>query len=420
MHYLLFTVGTFGDLNPYLGLGEVLHRRGHQVTLMTNPQYESTVRETGLRFVPVGELARLDYYLNHPDFFNASRSWKLALDICYLGPMRATYHAIEERFVPGETVVVSASWGFGARIAQEKLGVPLVTVHLEPHNIRSMYQTGVMPPPMVLKDWVPHWLKRFQFWIADRIFVDPRVGPQVNAFRRELNLPPVKRLLFEWWNSPQQMIGMYPKWLVPPQPDWPSQLRLSGFPLWDRNKLNKTPAAEVRNFVESGEPPIVFTAGSNNVHARHFFATAVESCQQLDRRAILVTRDADHVPQHFPDTIRRFAYVPFSELLPHAAAFVHHGGAGTSAQALAAGVPQLVMPTVHGTPEFASRLKRLGVAETLKPSAFQTKAVTRAIQRLIESTQVAQLCRQYREQMCSENGIEQACNWIEQFADSTS
>ncbi len=418
MHCIFFTVGTYGDLNPYLGLGETLRRRGHAVTLMSTSTYESIVRASGLNFVPIGDADKLDDYLNHPDYFKASKSWKLALEICYLEPMRATYRAIEERFFQNRTVVVSAPWGFGARLAHEKIGVPLVTIHLEPHNIRSMHETGRMPPPMLLHDWVPRWTKRLQFWIADRIFVDPRVAPKLNAFRAELNLPPIKRPLYQWWNSPQRIIGMYPKWLVPPQPDWPPQLRLAGFPLWDRTGNENAPVAEVSEFVEMGERPIVFTAGSNNLHAKRFFSTAVEACLQLKRRAILISRNADQVPPALPATIRRFEYVPFSNVLPKAAAVVHHGGAGTSAQALAAGVPQLVVPTVHGTPEFAARLTRLGVAETIKPAAFQKHTVTKAIQRLIGADGVAEKCRHYQAKMHTENGLELACDWIEQFAES--
>jgi len=419
MHYLLFTIGTYGDLHPYLGLGAALRRRGHQVTLMTNPQYASIVQEFGLESVSVGDPISLESYLDGPDFFDPSRSWKLALDVCYLGPMRETFQAIEARYIAGKTMAVSAPWGFGARIAQEKLGVPLVTVHLEPHNIRSMHDTGVMPPPMFLGDGVPRWLKRLQFFLADRLFIDRRLSCEVNAFRKELGLVPVKRFLCEWWNSPQKMIGLYPDWLVPRQPDWPAQLRLAGFPFWDRNNTTESPVAEVESFLSSGEPPLIFTAGSNNLHASQFFATAVACCQQLDRRAVLVTKHAEQVPKNLPDTIRRFAYVPFSELLPHAAVLVHHGGAGTSAQALAAGIPQLVMPTVHGTPEFAVRLKRLGVAESIKPAAFRKAAVTKALRRLLHSEQVAQRCDKYKEQVRNENGIEQAVDWIEQFAQTT-
>jgi len=417
MHYLLFTVGTDGDLNPYLALGEALRGRGHRVTLLTNPSYETVVKGIGLEFIAIGDRQRLDDYVNHPDYFDASKCWKLALEACFLGPMRQTYETIAEHHASGPTTVISAAWGFGARIAHEKLGVPLVTIHLEPHNVRSMYQTGVMPPPMVVDDWVPRFMKRIQFWIADRWFVDPRICPQVNAFRNELGLPPVRRLVYQWWNSSQRIIGLYPEWLVPTQPDWPSQLELAGLPLWDRPMSIET-TAEATEFARQSKP-IVFTSGSNDSRTHSFFATAIECCEKLDCCGVLVGKQPIDIPSHLSGTVKRW-YVPYSRLFPHAAAIVHHGGVGTAAKALAAGAPQLVIPSVCGQPDIAARLKRIGVAETLKPTAFSTRRAVNALRRLLDSPEVARRCRLYQQKMQSEDAIARTCDLIEQLADSPS
>lgn len=408
MHYLLFTVGTDGDLNPYLGIGVELRRRGHRVTLLTNPGYEPIVAASGLDFVPIGDSAQLEAYIRHPDYFDPTKSWKLAIDACFLGPMRQTYEVIADRASREQVSVVSAPWGFGAKIAHEKLGTPLITVHLEPHNIRSLTRTGVMPPPMMVGDWVPKWAKRAQFWIADRWFVDPRLCPPVNRFRRELDLPAASRLTDRWWNSPSRIIGLFPDWLVPPQPDWPPHLDLAGFPLWDRSDTKKSPAAAISFATE--RQPIVFTAGSNNQYADRFLATAMQTCRAMKRAGLLISHSRVDPPD---DSIRQFSYVSFSEVLPHAAAIVHHGGAGTSAQALSAGIPQLVLPSIHGTPDFAARLKRIGVAAVLRPDRFTPRRATRVLSRLLASPTVRENCEQYRDRMRSSDGIGRACDLIE-------
>ncbi len=156
--------------------------------------------------------------------------------------MRQTFEILKSRYVSGNTVVVSVAWGFGARIAQEKLGVPLATLHIEPYNIRSLYQSPVMPPPLMLYDWVPRIAKRLQFWIADRMVIDPKLAPATNAFRAELGLPSTRGLFANWWHSPDLTIGLFPPWFAPPQPDSPPQLKLTGFTLWDQDEIQQTPA----------------------------------------------------------------------------------------------------------------------------------------------------------------------------------
>jgi len=413
MHYLLFTVGTIGDLNPYLGIGAVLRRGGNRVSVLTNAAHQPQVEAAGLACIPLaGDIA--GSYIDQPGFFHPSRSWKMALEHCFAGPMRQTYNTIAGCASREPVAVVSAAWGFGARIAHEKLGTPLITIHLEPHNIRSLHQSGKMPPPMMMGSYIPRWFKRLQFWVADRCFIDPRIAPQVNQFRRELGLPARQRLLAEWWNSPQQIIGMYPEWFAPPQPDWPGQIELAGFPRCDTLPLPATGSGAI-DFAARTRP-LVFTAGSNRLDANGFFATAIACCQQLDRCGVLLTRQEVAIPAGLKDRVRRFDYVAFEKLLPHAAALVHHGGAGTAAAALRCGVPQLVSPTVHGTPDIASRLKQLGVAAVVRPARFKPATVYPLLERLLKNAATARCCQLYQQKMADDKSLERACEIIERIA----
>ena len=145
--------------------------------------------------------------------------------------MPETYAVIEDHYVPGRTVVVATAPVFGARVAQEHLGVPLATVQLQPATFRSLHDTPrlpVVPPP----EWQPRFCRRFVYWLADQL-VDRAIAAPLNAFRSQFHLPPVRRVLRDWWLSPQLVIGLFPDWFAPPQPDWPPQSLLSGFPLYD-------------------------------------------------------------------------------------------------------------------------------------------------------------------------------------------
>ena len=417
MNFLLNPIGSIGDVNPYLGIASALCARGHQVTMIANPYFESLVRKVGLDFVSLGTTADVEDFWRNPDMWHLRKFWKSSLQYSALRPMRESYEIIADRYVPGETVVAGPAWAFGARCAQDKLGVPMATLLLEPDKFRSLYRSPVMPPPMVLSDWVPKISKRCQFWIADVFFLDRLLAPEANSFRSELGLPPVRRFLADWWLSPQCVIGLFPEWFASPQPDWPSRAVLTGFPLWDQSGVTEVPE-ELENYLAEGEKPIVFTFGTANEHARRFFAAAAESCRLLGRRGILIAKDRSQFPDVLPEGVRHFSYVPFSYLLQRAAALVHHAGTGTIAHCLAAGIPQVVMPMVFSQPDMAAHVARLGVGVSLKPRAFRGPAVARALDHLLNSPQVTARCGELAAEFEDGQPIERTCDLLEELAGS--
>ncbi len=115
---------------------------------------------------------------------------------------------------------------------------------------------------------------------------------------------------------------------------------------------------------------LVFTPGSANLFGRSFFDAAVGACQQLGRRGILLTRFAEQLPPSLPSGVVHFDFVPLSLLLPRCAAFVNHGGIGSVSQAMAAGIPQLMMPLAHDQIDNAARIARLGVGSFARTAPF--------------------------------------------------
>ena len=164
------------------------------------------------------------------------------------------------------------------------------------------------------------------------------------------------------------MIALFPDWFATPQPDWPAALQFAGFPQYDESDQQQLSPDLVR-FLDAGDKPVVFTPGSANQNAAAFFQGAIDASARLGRRAILLTRFKEHLPA-LPSSVHHEGYAPLSRLLPRSAALVHHGGIGTLAQALAAGVPQLTMPMGFDQPDNTNRLIRLGVARWVSPKAF--------------------------------------------------
>jgi rhamnosyltransferase subunit B len=214
---------------------------------------------------------------------------------------------------------------------------------------------------------------------------------------------------------------MFPEWFAPPQRDWPRRMSLAGFPLYDQE-----PAATVRagsaamrdDDLEAllDERPIVFTPGTGNRHARAFFAAAVDASVRLGRPAILLTSHPEQLPASLPLSVRHVAYLPLSRILPRTSALVHHGGIGSAAAALAAGVPQLVMPFAHDQPDNAARLCKLGVAAALTSPQASGARVATALDRLLSSPRVQARCLGYAQRLRHSDALADAAMMLEAYA----
>ncbi len=435
MNIILVSLGTAGDVYPFAGLGIALRDRGHRITLMFNEHFKSLATDNDLRFVPIGTSDEYQEALVDSEEYQQSlqekRFWRQIEGVKRMGEgiartMRAEYQAVAGLYEPGNTVVVASAGAFGARIAHEKLGVPIATIALQPALFRSAYKMPAVAGAPRIPGWIPPWTKRLLFRAMDVVLDRICHVSEVNAFRACLGLRPVNRLVKDWWLSPQRVIALFPEWYGMPQPDWAKQIRMTGFPLYDGRKEGASLPAAVESFLRAGDPPIVFTPGSGMVHGRAFFEAGLEACEILKRRAILLTRRPDRLPKPLqgaarlqrakplPDSVRHFAYLPLSRLLPHAAAIVHHGGVGTLAQALEAGIPQLVMPMAFDQPDNAMRLKRLGVGDWLKPKAFRGPAVAQKLQHLLGSPEVGSRCRACARKVDREQALRQTCELIEE------
>jgi UDP:flavonoid glycosyltransferase YjiC (YdhE family) len=414
VNILLAPVGSHGDVHPFCGIGQALLRRGHRVTMFTNGAFEPLARRVGLEFVPVGTAEQFAQIVSDPDLWHPTRGWKKVFDsIAELTPLQ--YDAMRAHLTPaGDTVMVGATLAMGARVLQEELGKPMATVHLQPSIMWSQYETPKLPGMPPIRN-APRWVKRLAFGIADRFVLDPYIGGPLNAFRAGKGLPPVKHVTSRWWHSPDRVIGLFPEWFAPPQPDWPPQMKLTGFPLFDEKGLEPMPD-DLRRFLDAGDKPVAFTPGSAMFHGQEFFQAAADACRILGRRGILLTRHAEHVPPRLPAGVIHVKYAPFSELLPRCAALVHHGGIGTMSQALAAGVPQIIQPMSHDQPDNAERVTRLGVGAELPVKKFRGPRVAETLRTLIESPDVAAKCKVVAERFVNARPIEQTCDLIEGLA----
>jgi rhamnosyltransferase subunit B len=410
MRVLLVTIGSHGDVHPFIGIGRQLRKRGHQVIVLVSGYFESLVREAGLDFIPLGSAEDFKTIAADPQIWHPRRGFAYILR-AVLDAVPDVYEKVADNYLPGQTVMAFSSLALGARIAQEKFNIPAATVHLSPALFRSAYDTPLLSGVPRLP-WV--WSRKLLFSFADRWILDRIAAGPVNSFRAALGLPPAKNILGSWWHSPQRVICLFPDWFAPPQPDWPPNLAMPGFPLYDERDLRGlTP--ELDKFLAAGPPPIVITPGSAMFHGHEFFATATAACQLLNRPGLLLSRHRDHIPQNLPPTILHADYAPFSLLLPRSAALIHHGGIGTTAQAFAAGLPQLIMPMSHDQPDNAHRVECLGAGRSLPPKQFTAPAVAAALKDLIDSPKTRDSCRALATKFNGVDALSQTADLIEQL-----
>jgi UDP:flavonoid glycosyltransferase YjiC (YdhE family) len=411
MHAILVTTGTDGDVYPYIGLATMLRARGHRVTLVTNEPFRAWAADLGFAFHPLVSDRELQDVLAHPDFMHPLKSGYL-MARWGAGLLPRQYELLTQLAQDDEAVLVANPGVLAARLVQEKLARPLATLLLQPGMIPSVCAPPAMPGDLTLPRRAPRPIGKL-YWALIQGFGYLLVARPLNRLRAGLGLKPVRRL-FDWWWSPELVIGMFPDWYGPPQSDWPPQIRLAGFPMYDGERGTGLPA-EVLEFCRAGPPPIAFTLGTGMMHAAGFFRAALAACRALGARGLFLTKYRQQLPSPLPPFVRHCAFAPFRQLLPHCAAVVHHGGAGTVAKALATGTPQVILPLAWDQPDNARRVKRLGVGDWLRQRQRSGSHLAEALARVMRPRTRAR-CREVAARFGASDALEVAAKWIEEFA----
>jgi UDP:flavonoid glycosyltransferase YjiC (YdhE family) len=415
MRVLITTLGSRGDLNPYLALGRGLAERGHEPTIATHEFYRATVESEGVGFRPVRPDAM------HEDdrrlvvrAMGRRRGPMVLLREIVIPLVRTTYEDTAEAARDSD-VIVTHPLSFAGPIVAESRGLPWVSTVLAPLSFFSRHDFPVVP--FLPRAWRLHWvpgMTRYLGWLFRRVtrsWTDP-----LRELRADLGLPPGDHPLFEGQHSPLLALGLFSPLLADPQPDWPPSARLTGF-LFPDSPPGEDPAlARVEAFLDAGPAPIVFTLGSSAVMAAgSFYDESLAAARRLGMRAVLMTGDD---PTNRPtlalgDDVIAVERAPHEAIFPRAAAIVHHGGIGTLGQALRAGRPMLVVPWTHDQPDNARRAVRLGVARWLGAGRYRAGRAARALRALLEDPRYSARAAAIAETVRSEDGVRAACDGIE-------
>lgn len=411
-------VGSAGDVNPFVALGVELRRRGHEVAVITSEPFRATVESAGLDFEPLVSTAEFEEALADPDLWHPVRGIRSLFRLIDRIGLERLWTALDRRWAEGRSILVGHMLSFPTRVFEERRGVPAVTLQLAPIAFRTLHRQPRLPLGIDLDGWPKPLLRAF-WWLVDRVGVEPLARASFHDFCRAKGVGPGRRIFRSWVHSPQRVIAFFPDWFGPPQPDWPPQTRLVGFPLFD-GFAEPVLAQSLETWLADGPPPIVFAPGSANRQAERLFSLGVEATRRSGHRALCVTPWAEQLPSPLPGHVHHVARAPFSALLPRCAAAVHHGGIGTTAQALRAGIPQVVLGGAFDQPDNGARLERLGVGRRLGPLGLGSKRLARVVDELLADPGTADATARCAARMVDDAGrpaLERAADEVEAVAE---
>lgn len=453
---VLTTVGSLGDLHPFLALALELRARGHRVSIATSPSYRATVEALGLQFdamrPDLPALARDREVMRR--IMDLRSGGEYLFKALLMPGLRQSFDDLSQA-ARGADLLVTHPFSFAGPLVAQTMNAQTTKLRWVSTALTPMSFLSAHDPPVparvpafgrlrALGPGVNGWLLARGEGMT-RAWIEP-----VYQLRAELGLPPGRHPLFGGQHSPQLALALFSPEFGPPQPDWPPQVRVTGFVFHDRtpesdeaieqaatiereaagygevsvpsdgikdfSNSSEEPSADIEAFLQAGPPPVVFTLGSSAVRdAGNFYEASVAAAQQLDCRAVLLIGDEDNRPrQPLPANIAAFGYAPYSQLFPRARAIVHQGGVGTVAQAMRAGVPMLVVPYSHDQPDNAARIVRLGVGRTVRRARYTPALAARELQHLLRDSRYAEKARLLGSRIRAEDGVRAACDAIEE------
>ena len=421
---VLTTFGSLGDLHPYLAVALELQRRGHHPVIATHDIYRGRAEAEGLEFAAVRpqfeQFGAVDTIMR--EAMDARRGSEVVLNKMVLPFLRESRDDLLVA-ARGAELIADHTLTFAAPLVAEALNIPRVSTTLQPFVMFSAYD----PPVTPAAPWLSalRWLGPLPwraFWALGRLASRPWFK-QLDAMRAEMGLPTRREHPLFDSTSPDLHLALFSRELAPPQPDWPVNTVQPGFPIHDRGEAGEGLSPALAAFLDRGEPPLVFTLGSSAVFtADGFYLAAAQAARTLGRRAVLLTGlDGLNPVPGIPSVedaatdaaVVTAAYAPHSEIMPRACATVHQGGVGTTAQAMLAGRPMLVVPFSHDQPDNAVRCVRLGIARTLKRTQVSAAAFARELSALLADASTVTRAREVAARMRTEPGAAGAADAIE-------
>ena len=372
--------GSRGDVEPYIALGKGLQEAGHVVRLVSHNNFDTLVHSYGLEFWPVAsnvqdiaQSAEMSGRLEKGNFLAimaqmAKEAQRGALALAEVGLAACR----------GMDLVLAGLGGlFSGLSLAEKLGLPLLQAYYIPFTPTGAYPSFLLPK---LPSWFGGSLNRLSYHLARQLMWQGFRSADRLARQKVLGLPAAP--FWGPYNSDRVhgnpvLYGFSPS-VIPPASDWDANTHVTGHWFLDPPG-DWTPPPALMEFLRAGPPPVYVGFGSmSNRKPEETADLVVQALTQTQQRAIILSGWSGMQKADLPDSVFMLDSVPFSWLFPRVAAVVHHGGAGTTACGLRAGVPSIITPFFGDQPFWGQRVAELGVGP--EPIPFRKLTVERLAQ----------------------------------------
>jgi rhamnosyltransferase subunit B len=417
---VLNTFGSLGDLHPYLAIAIGLRRRGHEPVIATSEVYRQKILAEDIGFAPVRpDVGRI---VDDADFI--ARLWDRrrggeVLFRDYLVPHIEQSYEDLLGACRGADLLLTHTAALAGPIVAELLNLPWLSVALQPLVFFSTYD----PPVLSGAEWVRHFYQLGPFVFETlmalvRLQLKTWIAP-LEKLRHRLGLSAPKNNPILDGFSPFGTLALFSESFAMPQADWPANVHITGFVYYDRQgELPGTwedDESQAGQFLSSGPPPVLFTLGSSAVlHPGEFFYESIAAVHALGLRALLLAGPRrNDIKNPLPDSVLVAGYLPFSTIMPAAAVIVHQGGIGTTAQALRAARPMLVVPWSHDQPDNAERVRRLGLGRPIRRNRYYAPRVANEIRALLMDGSYEERTHEIGARIAREDGVTNACAVIE-------
>lgn len=415
----IIALGSRGDIQPLIALGAGLHAAGHFVRLITNENYAAPVRAHGLDFWPVpgdvqaiAQSDEMRALLEKGNFLAINRLTATAVQEAALDWAREALAGCRDIGL----LLAGVGGLFLAAAVAEKLNIPLIQTYVVPFTPTAAFSGTLLPPALGRlgggANRLSHHLTRQMMWQAYRT-ADTR------ARREVLDLPPTS-----FWGPyagkrmhAGPVLYGFSTAVIPRPSDWDANQHITGF--WYLEAAHDwTPPAALVDFLQRGDPPVSIGFGSMiQPRPRETAGLILEALAQTGQRAVILSGWSNYRMTDLPDTVFVAEAVPHDWLFPRATAVVHHGGAGTTAAGLRAGVPSIVVPFFGDQPFWGQRVAELGVGpQPIRRAKLTAERLALAIHAAVSDPALRARAAALGAQIRAEDGVARAVEVIERVA----
>jgi len=416
---LLVSIGTAGDVFPFIAMGSALQKIGHDVVFLANDQFKGRIERAGITFASLGTAAEYSAFACHPEFVNSRRAQGFIMRDLILPNITKVARLVESMHQEQKfDAVVRHMLNFGLDSILERHNIPGAVGVLSPAFWFSDYDPALIPG--LFEESKPQWVLNCARRIG-RIATRFTIDPKINAEREKLGLPPQQdNLRNEFLGTGADLnLGLWSRYVRPEYRDDPKNGVIAGYSLYGEIHFQSSEMDQFRWFqdqVWKGQKPIVFTLGSAaHFQLPHFYEIAAQACEELKSPGVLLTGDLRAPPTRVPNNVLVVPYLPLSEVLGDCSGIAHHGGAGTMAGALSAKIPQIIMPTAFDQFDNAERVCTLGVGARLRLQQLRIDSLAYTIRQLLDpNLEFGSRARNVGYYMqCEGNGADRAAQLIQ-------